>query len=108
MASFVVQSKLRLAARPGIFLIGEIKTGTIRSGMVARIWVDGGLYTEAPIVGVEFVDRSGGGSQLALRIASDDPMDDELMETLCRDGDTIEVVEPSGDHAARGKASARD
>ena len=95
MASFLVQSKMRVATRPGTFLVGEIKSGTIRAGMVARIWVDGALYTEAPVVGVDFVDRPGGDSQVALQVATDDPKDDDLIETLCGDGDTIEVVEPS-------------
>ncbi len=108
MASFLVQSILRAAPRPGLFLVGEIKSGTIRAGMVARIRVDGALYTEAPVAGVDFVHRPGGESQVALHVATDDPKDDDLIEALCGDGDTIEVVEPSGDQGARGKPSERD
>ena len=88
---------MRLGARPGIFLVGEITSGTIRAGMVARIRVDGGLYMETPIVGVEFVDGPGGESQVALYLATDDLRDDDLIETLCADGDAIEVVEVTGD-----------
>jgi hypothetical protein len=95
MATFHMQSRMKLAARPGILLVGEIKSGTIRAGMVARVSVDGGLYTEAPIVGVEFVDGARGKSQLALHIAFDDPRDEEIIEALCGDGDTIEIVEPN-------------
>jgi hypothetical protein len=44
------------------------------------------------IAGVEFVDHPGGRSQVALHLESSSP---EVVEALCRDGDTLEVGEPS-------------
>ena len=93
MARFLVQSKMKLAARRGIFLVGEIASGSIRAGMVVRVRGAARPLVGAPIVGVEFVDHPGGKSQVALHVASDDPTVEEAVEALCNDGDTIEVVE---------------
>ena len=95
MATFHLQSKMKLAARPGVFLVGEIRSGTIRAGMVARVGVDGGLYTEAPIIAVEFVDYAQGKSQVALHIAFADPKVEEIIEALCGECTTIDVVDPN-------------
>ena len=89
MAAFLVQSKMKLATRRGIFLVGEIASGTIRAGMVVRV----GGRSEAPIVGVELVDHPGGKSQVALHIASEDPTVEDAVAALCGDGDTIEVID---------------
>ena len=89
MAEFLVHSTMRLAARQGLFLIGEIKTGTIRSGMVLHPGTEG----TARIVSVEFVDHPGGRSQVALHIACHDTGEERFVETVCREGRTIEVVE---------------
>jgi hypothetical protein len=97
MATFIVQSKLRLRSRPGFYLLGEIASGTVRAGMVANIWLDGGAYTPAPIVGIEFVDFSDGKSLTALHIKCANEDDERLLEELCPQGETIEIVAPNVD-----------
>jgi hypothetical protein len=83
---------MKLAARPGLFLVGEIRSGTIRAGMVVRVADD--HVGVVPIVGVESVDYGGGKSHVALHLAFDDPAN-EMVEALWPDGSTVEVVEPS-------------
>jgi hypothetical protein len=92
MALFLVHSKIKLAARPAVFLVGEIKSGTIHAGMIVRV-VDDNHVVAAPIPGVEFVEYPGGQSQVALRLAFDNAVDEEVVAALCVRGTTIEVVE---------------
>jgi hypothetical protein len=94
MATFLVQSKSRLRSRPGFYLLGEIVSGTVQAGMVASIWIDGGAYAQAPVVGVEFVDFSDGKSLTAVHIRCEDPDDERFIEELCPEGETIEIVAP--------------
>jgi hypothetical protein len=99
MATFLVRSKLRLSTRSGLFLVGEITSGTIRAGMVVRVGAERG-FTEVTVAAVEFVDHSGGHAEVALRIACKDPDEERLVEALCADGDTVDVAD---DAAGRGK-----
>jgi hypothetical protein len=92
MARFLLRSKMKFAARRGIFLVGEIASGSIHTGMVVQVKGQARPLVAAPIVGVEFVDHAGGTSQVALHIASDDPTVEEAVDAFCKDGDTIEVV----------------
>lgn len=68
MATFLIQSKLRIRSRPGFYLLGEIVAGTVEAGMVANIWLDGGASMPVPIVAIEFVDFSDGQGLIALHI----------------------------------------
>jgi hypothetical protein len=96
MATFLVQSKLRIRSRRGFSLLGEMLNGTVQAGMVANIWVDGGAYTPAPVVGVDFVDFYDGKSLTAVHIECANPDDERVLEELCPEGETIEIVSPSG------------
>src|SRR5207245_9465404 len=56
-------------ARPGVFLAGEILgAGVVRTGMFAKIWIDGGAYSYERIESVEFVDNLEGRSCIAIQI----------------------------------------
>lgn len=94
MATFLVQSKLRLRSRPGFYLLGEVVSGTVQAGMVANILLDGGAYTPAPIVGVEFVDFSDGKSLTALHIRCAANEDERFLEELSPLGETVEIISP--------------
>ena len=95
MPTFLVQSKLRIRSRPGFYLLGEMRNGTVQAGMVANIWVDGGAYTPAPVVGVAFVAFSDGKSLTAVHIECANPDEERLLEELCPEGETIEIVSPT-------------
>lgn len=91
MASFLVHSTMRLAARTGLFLVGEIKDGKVRAGMTARLGRDAQAVS-APILGIEFLDYPGGISHVALHLELDDSWDTDAVTLLCAEGSTIDVV----------------
>jgi hypothetical protein len=88
--------QLRIRSQPGFFLLGDVTSGTVQAGMVANVWLDGGAYTPAPIVAVEFVDFSDGKSLTALHVHCASRDDESLLEELIPDGETIEIVAPTG------------
>ncbi len=99
MATFSVQSTLRLSAQRGVFVVGTITDGTIEKGMVARTAKGGSLLMGAPIIAIEFVDTIGEASQVALHCASSSEASageafENQVEALCKDGATIEFVTP--------------
>lgn len=66
---FLVRSTFRVRGRRGTFLVGDVLTGeAIRPGMVARIPGPGGELHEVPVLAVEFVDHTGGVSELGVHV----------------------------------------
>jgi hypothetical protein len=55
------------------------------------------------VLGVEFVDRPRGTSQVALHVDFEDPKGQESVDALFGEGDMIEVIEP---HAEEPKGGA--
>jgi hypothetical protein len=94
-ATFLVKTTLRIGGRPGFYLVGEIVTGIVKAGMVAKIWLDGAAYVHAPIDAVEFVDFPGGKCLVALHVQSVADEAYDFLEELCPRGAPIDLLAPA-------------
>jgi hypothetical protein len=93
-ATFEVGRIFELKSLSGIVLRGHIKTGVVVSGMIAKVWVDGGLYMAAPIKSVEYIDGPGIEGMVGLVLEAPDNDVRELWLSLCKVGDVLSIEVP--------------
>ena len=65
----------------------------VRTGMFAKIWIDGGAYSYERIESVEFVDNLEGRSCIAIQIPLAHPDDADVIRYLCPEGGELEIVD---------------
>jgi hypothetical protein len=93
----------RVHGRGGAVVAGVVESGTVRTGMIARIWVDGGLYWCPAVTSVDYldVDRAAGLAEVAMWLdvgGSHDDLHGDAFEDLvglCRLGDVLDVEDPA-------------
>lgn len=96
MAKFEVHEVFRLPPHGELVIAGKIAEGSVRAGMWALVWLDGGLFWELPVRSIEYLDRvSVGESLVALVCREHDEEDAEICSELCPIGSIIEVKEIS-------------
>jgi hypothetical protein len=75
-ALFRVEETFAIHSRRLFVLVGEIVEGTVRTGMLVHVSLNGSVFVTAPVHGVEFVDGPGRRSRIGLTVRYED--DDDL------------------------------
>jgi hypothetical protein len=75
----------------GPVISGDMEDGSINKGMVAKVFVDSGLYQASKIIGVEYIDYPSKESEIGLVLEFDDNESKEIFFELCQIDDVIEV-----------------
>lgn len=90
-ATFEVAQIFELASSSAMVLRGHIKAGVVVPGMLAKVWVDGGLYMTASIKSVEYIDGldTEGTIGLVLQVPDDDTR--KWWLGLCQAGDVLSI-----------------
>lgn len=96
MAKFEVREVFRLPQRGELVIAGNIAEGTVRVGMSALVWLDGGLFWDLPVRSIEYLDRVSVGETLVALVCKEHTEDDaDFCSELCPMGSIIEVKEAS-------------
>src|SRR5690242_3908059 len=91
-ARFLVRESFPFRARNVQVLAGDILEGAIRPGMVAHLSLNRSLDFVMRIKGVEFLDKPGGVSLVALTIEVGDPGAYDIYELFPSVGDQLEFT----------------
>jgi hypothetical protein len=98
--TFEVGQIFELASLGTIVLRGHIKAGVVAPGMIAKIWVDGGMYMVTPVKSVEYIDGSGSEGMVGLVLEAPDSDVRELWLGLCQAGDVLSIESPKPNQPA--------
>jgi GTPase len=93
-AHFEITKVFEIAGR-GVVLAGQIRSGVVRPGMLARLSLNSGLHIVTTVKSVEFVDHLGGKAELGLILNEEDLESRSLWMQLCQAGDVISLCEPT-------------
>lgn len=77
-----------------LVVIGKIKDGEVRAGMLLSISTNDSTALKAPITSLEFVNKIGGGSDLGLTIKMPDDEEVATWQASLHPDQVVEIVEP--------------
>jgi hypothetical protein len=108
-ALFRVEETFAIHSRRLFVLVGEIVEGTVRTGMLVQVSLNGAVFVTAPVSGVEFVDGPGRRSRIGLTVRYEDDDDLAFWRGLNIGGGMIcPVTEPGGPSSPAAEPPRRD
>ena len=91
IAKFRVHETFHITGRQATYISGKIRSGTVKKGMKALVWLGSGLFLEATVCDISPIRDTSGESDIALGLEAPDDETRELWKELCRKGDTISI-----------------
>jgi hypothetical protein len=92
---FKVFGTFVLSLRNRLVIYGDIVSGSIASGEELRVPLNGSFAITVPIESVETVDGTPTGSHVALLVAEDESLGQEIIQALNFSGETLVVQTPA-------------